>query len=198
MKHYKLQRNGGFTLVEIAIVLVIIGLLLGGILKGQEMMTNAKIKRTVNDFNGITAAVYSYVDRYGKLPGDDDAANARWAGVCGNGGNADGELNDPWSSTTDTHESREFWGHLRASGLIAGAMSDCQQPTHAFGGQIGAQNGAYGMSGATICMGNVDGKIADILDRQLDDAVRHTGSLRGSTTAGAWVVNTSYTVCKTL
>ena len=64
-------KQAGFTLVEIAIVLVIIGLLLGGILKGQEMITQAKIKNVVNDFNGITAAVNSYQDRYRALPGDD-------------------------------------------------------------------------------------------------------------------------------
>ena len=54
----------GFTLVEIAIVLVIIGLLLGGILKGQEMITQAKIKNAVADFSGISAAYYGYQDRY--------------------------------------------------------------------------------------------------------------------------------------
>ena len=48
----------GFTLVEIAIVLVIIGLLLGGILKGQEMITQAKIKNSIADFSGISAAYY--------------------------------------------------------------------------------------------------------------------------------------------
>ena len=53
----KNSAEAGFTLVEIAIVLVIIGLLLGGILKGQEMITQAKIKNIVNDFNGITAAM---------------------------------------------------------------------------------------------------------------------------------------------
>src|SRR3972149_9646258 len=75
----------GFTLVEIAIVLVIIGLLLGGILKGQEMITQAKIKNIINDFNGITAAMNSYQDRYRALPGDDVGAT-RWTGtVAGNG-----------------------------------------------------------------------------------------------------------------
>ncbi|MBI2319897.1 MAG: prepilin-type N-terminal cleavage/methylation domain-containing protein, partial [Betaproteobacteria bacterium] len=68
----------GFTLVEIAIVLVIIGLLLGGILKGQEMITQAKIKNLINDFNGISAAMYSYQDRYRALPGDEINASARW------------------------------------------------------------------------------------------------------------------------
>ena len=74
------NKQSGFTLIEIAIVLVIIGLLLGGVLKGQEMITNGKIKRSVNDFNGISAAYYSYLDRYAAFPGDDPNANARWGG----------------------------------------------------------------------------------------------------------------------
>ena len=69
----------GFTLVEIAIVLVIIGLLLGGILKGQEMITQAKIKNIISDFSGISAAFHGYQDRYRALPGDDAGAAARWA-----------------------------------------------------------------------------------------------------------------------
>src|SRR2546427_7806961 len=72
------SNEAGFTLVEIAIVLVIIGLLLGGILKGQEMITQAKIKNAINDFNGVTVAVTSYQDRYRFLPGDDPNADTRW------------------------------------------------------------------------------------------------------------------------
>src|SRR6187455_2765857 len=68
----------GFTLVEIAIVLVIIGLLLGGILKGQEMITQAKIKNSIADFSGISAAYYGYQDRYRAIPGDDVNADTRW------------------------------------------------------------------------------------------------------------------------
>src|SRR6266568_6201179 len=76
--HHGRSDQAGFTLVEIAIVLVIIGLLLGGILKGQEMITQARIKNVINDFNGITAAVNSYQDRYRALPGDDKNATTRW------------------------------------------------------------------------------------------------------------------------
>src|SRR5712691_3774362 len=72
------SKEAGFTLVEIAIVLVIIGLLLGGILKGQEMITQARIKNAINDFNGITVAVTSYQDRYRAIPGDDQNATTRW------------------------------------------------------------------------------------------------------------------------
>src|ERR1700741_2414107 len=77
----------GFTLVEIAIVLVIIGLLLGGILKGQEMITQAKIKNVMADFSGISAAYHGYQDRYRAIPGDDPNAAARWGApaVAGDG-----------------------------------------------------------------------------------------------------------------
>src|SRR5580658_139392 len=74
------RKQSGFTLVEIAIVLVIIGLLLGGILKGQEMITQAKIKNVVSDFNGIASALYGYQDRYRALPGNDSNAGTRWPG----------------------------------------------------------------------------------------------------------------------
>src|SRR3979411_2090741 len=81
--------EAGFTLVEIAIVLVIIGLLLGGILKGQEMITQAKIKNVMSDFSGISAAYHGYQDRYRAIPGDDPGAGGRWttapAAVSGDG-----------------------------------------------------------------------------------------------------------------
>src|SRR5438045_4960054 len=73
-----IRKQHGFTLVEIAIVLVIIGLLLGGILKGQEMITQAKIKNSIADFSGISAAYYGYQDRYRAIPGDDSNAATRW------------------------------------------------------------------------------------------------------------------------
>src|SRR5713226_8139586 len=83
------KRRQGFTLVEIAIVLVIIGLLLGGILKGQEMITQAKIKNVIADFSGVSAAYHGYQDRYRAIPGDDPNAATRWtvapAAVSGNG-----------------------------------------------------------------------------------------------------------------
>src|SRR5436853_5542728 len=88
----KNSTEAGFTLVEIAIVLVIIGLLLGGILKGQEMITQAKIKNIINDFNGVTVAVTSYQDRYRAIPGDDLNATTRWTTQNPSSGNGDGKV----------------------------------------------------------------------------------------------------------
>lgn len=202
MTPYHYKRNGGFTLVEIAIVLVIIGLLLGGILKGQELLTNAKIKRVVNDFNGITAAIYSYQDRYSALPGDDNMAESRWSGVCGNGGDGDGIIDGNWYSSSDNDETREIWGHLRAAGLINGSKDNCKQPTHAFGGRIGIEDTYAGLYGTVICLEDIEGKIGEILDRQLDDGLINSGNVRGQRVSGdntKWDIDAGiYHVCKKL
>ncbi len=60
----------GVTLVEIAIVLVIIGLLLGGVLKGQELINNAKIRNIADRQSSLKIAWYSFFDKYQALPGD--------------------------------------------------------------------------------------------------------------------------------
>ena len=180
-----MKRQAGFTLIEIAIVLVIIGLLLGGVLKGQEMITSSKIKRTSNDYNGVAAAVYSYLDRYSALPGDDPNANARW-GITITSGDGDGIV--------DAAEGPDVWEHLRSSGLVAGTGAN--NPIHAFGGEIIVQDGGNGLSSTSICMNSMSGKIGEILDRQLDDGVYNTGELRSD---AAYVQTaTNLTICKQL
>ena len=77
-----MKRNqSGFTLIEIAIVLVIIGLLLGGVLKGQELINSAKVKNLAGDFRNIPVMIYGYQDKYRALPGDDIAVVAHASGV---------------------------------------------------------------------------------------------------------------------
>ncbi|MGC9141911.1 MAG: prepilin-type N-terminal cleavage/methylation domain-containing protein, partial [Caldimicrobium sp.] len=72
------ERVRGFTLVELAIVLVIIGIILGAVLKGQELVFNAKVKRLVSQAKEMMAALYTYYDKYGYYPGDDPTATTRW------------------------------------------------------------------------------------------------------------------------
>ena len=74
----------------IAIVLVIIGLLLGGVLKGQELITGARVRNLISQQDGIKAAFFGFQDRYRALPGDYAAASTNIAGVNITGdGNAD-------------------------------------------------------------------------------------------------------------
>jgi prepilin-type N-terminal cleavage/methylation domain-containing protein len=172
----------GFTLVEIAIVLVIIGLLLGGILKGQEMITQAKIKNVIADFSGISAAYHGYQDRYRAIPGDDPGAT-RWTGAVAGDGN--GVVAGAYNATTASPEpeSRLWWDHLRRSGFVAG--SGAQQPFNAVAGMIGVQTGDAagsttlgGFSGLIICSANLPDKIGIAVDVQVDDGASNAGSVR--------------------
>jgi len=182
----------GFTLVEIAIVLVIIGLLLGGILKGQEMITQAKIKNVIADFSGISAAYQGYQDRYRFIPGDDPCAGApaaacsataaRWAGTTS--GNGNGQVAGAYNSGTATDESRLWWQHLRLAGFVSG--SGTNQPFNAVTGMLGVQTGNTaggaalgGFSGLIVCSANLPDKIAIAVDTQMDDGVPNAGSVRG-------------------
>jgi type II secretory pathway pseudopilin PulG len=184
----------GFTLVEIAIVLVIVGLLIGGVLKGQEMITNAKLKRIESDNAGLLAALYSYQDRYLQLPGDDADAEGRFSiyAVTDNpNGNGDGAIglgtdwDDPIGTAwlDGTQETLKFFGHLRAAGLVAGGALDAARPSNAFGGPIGIQDGSLGMSGQVTIFGGIDGPIARILDGRLDDGVSNTGRVQSQDVA---------------
>src|ERR1700694_5822012 len=109
------SQQSGFTLVEIAIVLVIIGLLLGGILKGQELINSAKVKNLANDFRVIPTYIYGFQDKYKALPGDDKAVTTHVSGATlattpGTVGN--GVIEGAWNSTTGTDESYLFWQHV--------------------------------------------------------------------------------------
>ena len=195
------RKSQGFTLVEIAIVLVIIGLLLGGILKGQEMITQAKIKNVIADFSGISAAYHGYVDRYKKIPGDDPCAGGtvtlgncgtttgRWTGATAGDGN--GIVAGTYNSPTNTNESRLWWDHLRRAGFVSGVGD--QQPFNALSGMIGVQTGdgaatpaatlkdaaGNGFVGVIICSSNLPDKIAIAADTQMDDGVPNAGEVRG-------------------
>ena len=186
----KRKQEQGFTLVEIAIVLVIIGLLLGGLLKGQEMITQAKIKNLIADFSGISAAYHGYNDRYRAIPGDDlnaGGAGGRWgaAATSGDGdGVVEGNYNTTGTAPTDaTGESRRWWDHLRRAGFVAGTGD--QQPFNAVTGMLGVQTGggttaggALGFVSLIVCSANMPDKIAIAVDTQMDDGNAASGTVR--------------------
>ena len=187
----------GFTLVEIAIVLVIIGLLLGGILKGQEMITQAKIKNVVADFSGVSAAYYGYQDRYRALPGDDPNAATRWtvapAAIAGTGnGIVAGTYNNacPTVAVAATPETCLWWDDLRRAGFVAG--NGAEQPFNAVAGMLGVQTGdgagstalgtavgVGGFAGLIVCSANLTDKIAIAVDTQMDDGIMISSTVRG-------------------
>ena len=216
-----MKRNqSGFTLIEIAIVLVIIGLLLGGVLKGQELINSAKVKNLANDFKNIPVFIYGYQDKFKALPGDDASvvahlgatATPATVGTLGNG-----IIEGIWKPAVAGDESAVFWQHVRLAGLAPGTTTvditagNTYIPKNAVGGDIGitsaANNPILTLKGSYIvCSDAIAGKFAKQLDTTLDDGVVNTGSLQiiaagsiavgGTATLPAAVVDdTTYLVC---
>ena len=213
------NRQQGFTLVEIAIVLVIIGLLLGGVLKGQELINSAKVKNVIGEFRNVSTHVYAYQDRYRAMPGDDpgvanrlaDAVKASTGGTAGNG-----RIEGNWNSTTPTDESVLFWQHVRLANLASGdGRSPATEgvailewlPRNAVGGRIGVTGTSpvTGWSGSFfICQDNLSGNFARQIDIAMDDGLPATGMVRllaNGSASGKTIKPTelndadSYTVC---
>lgn len=189
----------GFTLVEIAIVLVIIGLLLGGVLKGQELINSAKAKSLVNDFRTMSTAIYAYQDRFRFMPGDDPAAGQHVGGTPASTPaspetQGNGRIGGNWNSNTATDESRLVWQHLRLANLLTGPTDEndaAYEPRNADNGIIGITStspvtpatgsGADSrpMTGAFfICSSGVTARLARQVDSTMDDGVTNTGNVR--------------------
>jgi len=156
----KANRESGFTLVELAIVMIIIGLLIGGVLKGQQLIENAKVTATISQVKGFQAALNSFRDTYSATPGDMANATARLAGCtaannCANGGGnglitsgATGE-NPTWNAVTIASggaETVQAWKHLALADLITGVQINADGTTTA-GRAWGASNPASSLRG---------------------------------------------------
>jgi prepilin-type N-terminal cleavage/methylation domain-containing protein len=167
----KTRNEKGFTLVEIAIVLVIIGLILGAILKGQAMIDNAKIKRVKSDVDGIVAAVFSYQDKYNYLPGDDPKNQFGLGAV----GDADG--------TFDAAEYAMVWRDLIAAGFVSGDSSQTTENLVAKASPYGGRylfryTGALGRN--HVFVDNIPSETAQSLDEKYDDGTFNTGDIRAN------------------
>lgn len=209
-------KQGGFTLIEIAIVLVIIGLLLGGILKGQELINSAKVKNLANDFRTIPLFIYGYQDKFRALPGDDKEVGTHLTGLnpdaattpAGKIGN--GVIDGNWNSTTQTDESYLFWQHVRLAGFGSGSTvvsGGDYLPTNAEGGTVGIQSGTSdatktpikdkndaAIRGAyVICSKGILGKYVLQLDQQLDNGDPETGAMLATTASDYAIGNKAKT-----
>ena len=214
-----MRKQTGFTLVEIAIVLVIIGLLLGGVLKGQELIHSARVRNLAATQDEVKTAFFGFWDRYRAYPGDYNLASTNLPNVAAtSNGNGDGQI----LLNGAMLESIAVWEHLSQAGFIAGpytynaVVSSTTNPTNAYGVFLQLiYDNVYADAGAPVARHNLKlgnqvpvGIIAE-LDSKIDDGNAQTGTFRFSAyavggtapteanchTAGVWLATTSEPNC---
>ena len=191
------HKQNGFTLIEIAIVLVIIGLLLGGVLKGQELITSARVRNLISQQDGVKAAYFGFLDRFRALPGDYSQASVNIANVlAAANGNNNGQIQSiAAGSAIDEHIAA--WDHLSKAGFIngsytyaAGNETNLSAPTNPYARYLRIiYDNVYGAGGGALRhnlkSGNqIPSDLMAEIDRKIDDGNPVGGTFQFSTYDG--------------
>jgi prepilin-type N-terminal cleavage/methylation domain-containing protein len=172
-------KQSGFTLVELAIVLVIIGLILGMAFKGKDLIDGAKVKSIAAQYNKVQAAFNIYFERYGAYPGDGCAAVALGpTTTCA--GAKNGILNN-------APEAAAAFTILQNTNLLS--ASDIQSPFGVAWSISLSGNGTFGLpanvnylsiTNAGVPQASADARFVCALDRLIDNGVNTTGNVRST------------------
>jgi prepilin-type N-terminal cleavage/methylation domain-containing protein len=204
------SKQKGFTLIEIAIVLVIIGLLLGGVLKGQELINTARVRALNNSVDGITAAWFSFQDRYRAFPGDYSQAAVNLPGTPANG--------DGNGLVDSAVERAMVWMHLQQAGYITGVYNNAAAtvpnadeyncpvtvcPDNGFGAGMNLSYGELRQAQTgTLAHELITGRgipvevIAE-LDRKVDDGIPSSGAMQLGIGGSNWL-DADATACQNI
>lgn len=186
-----MRKQEGFTLIEIAIVLVIIGLLLGGVLKGQELITSARVRNLIVNQDGVKAAYFGFLDRYRALPGDYSQAQANIPGCSAcQQGDGNGKIDG-------AAEPISAWEHLSKGGFITGSYvysatpAPSNTPVNPYGGLVQLIfDNVYQDTAPTTrhnlkTGASIPSDILAEVDRKIDDGLANGGQFRFSSYGGA-------------
>ncbi|MCB6183686.1 prepilin-type N-terminal cleavage/methylation domain-containing protein [Leeia sp. TBRC 13508] len=179
--------NLGFTLVEMAIVLLIISVLVGGILKGQAMINTARVHAFVSDLKSIQLAYQTFVSKYHHIPGDWSEASSAIPGA------VNCEVDCNMGQIDSARKSIIAFNQMSAAGLLSGSYngigdvgSSENSPTNPWGGimQIGVDNQFLNSSSASRMNLKTGGLIPAVIlkdiDQTLDDGSAKSGGFRFS------------------
>ncbi len=198
----------GFTLLEVAVGLLVLGLLVGGVLKGQELITTARVREVIQQQDGVKTAYFAFLDRFRAPPGDFALASTTWTGVsttCGAPGSP-GNGNGNARIQSADGESILAWEHLSKAGYLTGTytctsnntISPASVPQNRFGQHLqliyDSSYAGNARDGHNLKTGNdLPAAILAEVDRKIDDGNALRGTFRGSTystgaatDAGCW------------
>lgn len=193
-KQHKNNNQAGFSLIELAIVLMIMGLLIAGILKGRDLIESARLKRVISQLNELRMATSSFLDKYDALPGDfNKASSLIKAGL--QDGNGNGLVEGAGLSTGS--EAMAFWSHLAGAGFIGSPGQEEDQnkgefgkgaPESSLGGGFTVETNPHGLGGLWFILGKKNGDHGDgglltptqamSLDKRLDNGHPTSGKVR--------------------
>jgi prepilin-type N-terminal cleavage/methylation domain-containing protein len=200
-KQDKRKKQEGFSLIELAVVLIIMGLLIGGILKGKDLIESARLKRVIAQLNEYRLATSAFLDKYDALPGDfNKAATLIKSGL--RNGNGNGIIEG--AGLAGGSEALAFWSHLAEAGLIGSPGQEREQnigefgkgaPESSIGGGFTVENNPHGLAGLWFILGTKQGEHGDgslltpiqalSIDKKLDNGHPTSGKVRAMEGANA-------------
>jgi prepilin-type N-terminal cleavage/methylation domain-containing protein len=198
------NKESGFTLVELSLVILIIGLLISSIFAGQSLIRNAQLKAVMSEIRSIETAINSFRDRHGSLPGDFDKADNNFQCPGPNalvpaGCNGDNNGNIDYISTTG-YEPARVWQHLALANIISGnflggvTVDDMMRSkiSNGFYSVFTTPSAQFGRMGTIIVLGAYTGTAdsynalltpqdARHIDLKIDDGIANKGQVFGQT-----------------
>lgn len=193
-KHAKNNSQAGFSLIELAVVLIIMGLLIGGILKGRDLIESARLKRVMSQLNEFRMATNTFLDKFDALPGDFNKASSQIKEGLRDGNN-NGTIEGAGLAVGS--EALAFWSHLAGAGFIGSPGPEGEKnvgefgkgaPESSIGGGFTVENNPNGLSGLWFILGQKNGDHgtgslltpaqAMSIDKKVDNGYPTSGKVR--------------------
>ena len=161
-----MKRQGGFTLLELAVVLVVIAFIIGAATQGQKMLYNARMQRIVSDVEAYRQTFLLYYDRYGMYPGDENDPNFPAGDV----------FNGDHDGLIDPAEVVNVWTDMASAMGVVRKPSPVRGGTYNFGARSFFGSGSQNL----ISVSNLPNKLAQSIDARHDDGVYNSGNIQSS------------------